>query len=293
MAGTLRYSALHVSRTERITPLMQRVTFGGEDLADFSHVSPDQHSKLFFSRQEGRAPVVPPMPADGDVGRWYRDYLAMPEAERPWMRSYTIRSHDPVRQEIDIDFVLHGDGDHSGPASRWAAQAEPGDVVGMYGPAVSHYRTPGLRDWTLLAGDETALPAIGALIEALEPGERAIAYIEVDGPAEQQEFTTVGDAEVHWLHRGGTAAGHSTILADAVRAADFPSGEVFAWVAGESSAVRTLRRHLVNDRGIDKRAVAFTGYWRLKLTQDDAPTTDDLADQAEAMDEVQVGSAQG
>ncbi|MCM2387347.1 siderophore-interacting protein [Streptomyces albipurpureus] len=285
MAETLRYAALHVSRTERITPLMQRVTFGGEDLADFQHVSPDQHSKLFFSRLPGRAPVVPPMPADGDVGRWYLDYLAMPELERPWMRSYTIRSHDPVRQEIDIDFVLHGEGDHSGPAAQWAAHAEPGDVVGMYGPQISHYRTPGPRDWTLLAGDETALPAIGALLEALAPGERAIAFVEVDGAAEEQEFTTAGDVTLHWLHREGTPAGHSPVLVDAVRAAGFPDGEVFAWVAGESSAVRALRRHLVNDRGIDKRAVAFTGYWRLKLTQDDALTTDDLADRAEALAE--------
>ncbi|MGW6458308.1 siderophore-interacting protein [Streptomyces sp. NPDC055078] len=283
MNRTLRYSALHVSRTERITPLMVRVTFGGEDLADFTHVSVDQHVKLFFPRQPGRAPVIPPMPADGDVGRWYQDYLAMPEAERPWMRSYTIRGHDARRQEVDIDFVLHGHGDESGPASRWAAEAAPGNIVGMLGPQISHFRTPGRRDWTLLAGDETALPAIGALIEALEPGERATAYIEVADAEEEQEFTTAGDVTLHWLHRDGVRPGESPVLVDAVRSAAFPDGEVFAWVAGESSAVRALRRHLVDDRGIDKRAIAFTGYWRFKLTQDDAPTDEDLADQTDAL----------
>ncbi|WP_229869287.1 siderophore-interacting protein [Streptomyces inusitatus] len=283
MAGSLRYSALHVNRVERITPHMVRVTFGGEDLAEFTHVSPDQHVKLFFSRLSDRAPVIPPMPASGDVGHWYRDYLAMPEIERPWMRSYTIRSHDPLRHEVDIDFVLHGEGDTSGPASRWAASAVPGDIVGMLGPQLSHHRTPGPRDWTLLTGDETALPAIGALIEALEPGERAIAYIEVADAAEEQEFTTAGDVTLHWLHRDGANPGESGLLVDAVRAAEFPEGEVFAWVAGESSAVRALRRHLVADRGIDKSAVAFTGYWRVRLTQDDALTEADVADREEAL----------
>ncbi|MEO3975576.1 siderophore-interacting protein [Streptomyces sp. CAU 1734] len=284
MAGTLRYSALHVNRVERITPRMVRVTFGGEDLADFTSVSRDQHSKLFFSRRPGRAPVIPPMPADGDLTRWYQAYMAMPETDRPWMRAYTIRSHDPVRQEIDIDFVLHGhDGAPVGPGASWAAAAEPGDVVGMLSPQLSHYRTPGPHDWTLLAGDETALPAIGALIEALEPGERVVAYIEIEDAAEQQEFTTAGDVTLHWLHRNGVPAGHTPILADAVRAAVFPDGEVFAWVAGEAGAVRALRRHLAQERGIDKRSIAFTGYWRVKMSSDDADTPEDLADRDEAL----------
>ncbi|MER5766387.1 siderophore-interacting protein [Streptomyces sp. NPDC001985] len=284
MAKPLSYSALHVTRVERITPHMVRVTFGGEDLAGFTSVSPDQQVKLFFSRRPDRAPVIPPMPADGDVGHWYQDYLAMPEPERPWMRAYSIRAHHPERQEIDIDFVLHGDDTHpGGPASGWAAGAAPGDVVGMLGPGTSHFCTPGRRDWTLLAGDETALPAIGALIEALEPGERAIAYVEVAGPEEEQEFRTAGDVTLHWLHRDGAHAGRTRLLAEAVRAAEFPEGEVFAWLAGEASAVRTLRRHLVGERGIDKRSIAFSGYWRFRLTQDDAPTDDDVADRADAL----------
>ncbi|MFF8957322.1 siderophore-interacting protein [Streptomyces sp. NPDC014894] len=283
MARPLRYSALHVTRVERITPHMVRVTFGGEDLTEFTDVSPDQHVKLFFSRQADRAPVIPPMPADGDVNRWHAAYLAMPEAERPWMRSYTIRAHDPGRHEVDIDFVIHGEGGSSGPAARWAAGAVPGDVVGMLGPRVSHYRTPGPRDWTLLTGDETALPAIGALIEALAPGERAIAFVEVQNAAEEQEFVTAGDVTVHWLHRDAVRPGESGLLVEAVRAMEFPEGEVFAWVAGESSAVRALRRHLVDDRGLDRRTVAFTGYWRLAFTQDDAPTEEDLADRRDAL----------
>lgn len=282
MAAPLRYSELHVTGTERITPHMQRVTFGGEDLAEFTYVCPDQHSKLFFPRQPGQRPWIPPMPEDGDVARWHQNYLAMPEAERPWLRSYTIRRHYPERQEIDIDFVLHGDGD--GPAAVWAAAAQTGDVVGMLGPQLSHFRTPGEHDWKLIVGDETALPAIGALLEDLKPGERAVVYAEVADAAEEQNLATEGEAEAHWLHRDGLPPGESGVLLDAVRAAEFPPGPVFAWVAGESASVRALRRHLANDRGIDKRAIAFTGYWRFHLTHDDAPTDADIADATEMLE---------
>ncbi|KPH96804.1 Siderophore-interacting protein [Actinobacteria bacterium OK074] len=279
---------LHVVSVEQITPAMRRVTFGGAALAGFAPVAPDQQAKFFFARPGGTAEVPRP-PADGDVNRWYQSYLAIPEAVRPWMRSYTVRRHLPERRQIEVDFVLHGDSrsdSHGGPAARWAAAARPGDVVGFLGPAVSHFRTPAPGARKLLAGDETALPAIGALVEALAPGERALVYAEVADAAEEQRWETAGEAEVHWLHRDGVEPGRSTLLLDAVRTARIPAdGPVFAWVAGESSAVRALRRHLVTERALDKRAVAFTGYWRLDLTQDDAPTNEDVADREEVLAE--------
>ncbi|MES4905570.1 MULTISPECIES: siderophore-interacting protein [unclassified Streptomyces] len=292
MQQSLPVRFIQVTEVQRITPRMARVTFGGDDLADFVCDAPDQQVKLYFPRPGQSAPILPEPGADGDVMRWYQAYQAIPEDERPWMRSYTIRAHHPRRRALDIDFVLHGDGDgvgvgdgsgEAGPATRWARAAEPGDTLGMFGPSAAFARPVPLggADWTLLAGDESALPAIGTLIEALPEGARAVAYIEVADAAEEQRFTTAGEVEVHWLHRGGRPAGPGGPLLDAVRSAVFPPGSVFAWLAGEAGAVRSLRRHLVDERGIDRRSVDFTGYWRLKLTQDDAPTEEDLAEARE------------
>jgi NADPH-dependent ferric siderophore reductase len=110
-----------------------------------------------------------------------------------------------------------------------------------------------------------------------------VAYIEVSNTAEEQRFDTRGEVTVHWLHRGETPPGRSDMLVEAVRDAQFPSGSVFAWLAAESGTVRALRRHLINERGIDKRSIDFTGHWRLALTQDDAPTPEDLAEAKERL----------
>jgi NADPH-dependent ferric siderophore reductase len=140
-------------------------------------------------------------------------------------------------------------------------------------------------DWYLFAGDETALPAIGSLLESLAPSARALVFVEVAAAGEEQPLSTPDGAEVRWLHR---AAGESVV--GAVRAASFPAGTVSAWLAGEAGAVRTLRRHLVDERGIDRREIDFTGYWRKKLTQDDAPTEEDMA---EAMERLELAEETG
>lgn len=266
---------------------MARVTFGGPSLADFTLDGPDQQVKLYFPRPGQRVPRLPEAGTDGDVMRWYGAFQAIPEEERPWTRSYTVRSHDPLRATIDIDFVLHGDGDGAGtgPATSWARRAAPGAVLGMFGPS-AYFAIPvplGTTDWLLLAGDETALPAIGTLVEALPAGARAVAYVEVVDTTEEQRFDTAGEVTVHWLHRGGAPAGRGGPLVAAVRAAEFPAGSVLAWLGGEAGAVRALRRHLVEERGLDKRSVHFSGYWRLDLAQDDAPTEEDLAEARERL----------
>jgi NADPH-dependent ferric siderophore reductase len=135
----------------------------------------------------------------------------------------------------------------------------------------------------LIVGDETALPAIGALLENLGAHERALAFVEVQDAAEEQQLASPGRVDVRWLHRCSLGPGTSTALLDAVRAADFPAGPVFAWLAGEASGVRALRRHLVDERGVGRRSVAFTGYWRLHRTQDDAPSEEEIAEQAEVL----------
>jgi NADPH-dependent ferric siderophore reductase len=269
------YAPLTVAAVTELGPRMRRVTFAGDELAAWESVAPDQQVKLFFAR-DGGVPRVPDPPADrSDVPEWYRRYLAMPEPERPWMRSYTVRRHLPEQQQVEIDFVLHEGS--SGPASAWAAVAAPGDVIGLYGPAVAHFRPAPPGAVQLLAGDETALPAIAALLETLAPSLRATVHVQVTDAADEQELTTDGDVAVHWHHRG------STSLIDGVRAAGMPDGLEHGWLAGEASEVRALRRLLVDDWGMAKSAVGFTGYWRRHLSQDDAPTAEDTADAAEAM----------
>ncbi|MEU3184098.1 siderophore-interacting protein [Streptomyces sp. NPDC006923] len=305
---TLPVRLVEVIAVTRITPHMGRITFGGPDLADFAADGPDQQVKLYFPRPGQTVPRLPGAGRDGDVTRWYRAFRAIPEEERPWARSYTIRSHDASRGTIDIDFVLHGQdetdgetrktreaggaGAGPGPATRWARSASPGAVLGMFGPS-AYFAAPvpvGTTDWMLLAGDEAALPAIGTLVEALPGGARAVAYVEVLDAAEEQRFETAGEVTVHWLHRGTAPAGHSPLVA-AVRDAVFPEGSVLAWLGGEAGVVRALRRHLVDERGLGRGSVSFTGYWRLALTQDDAPTEADLAEARERLAEARSTGA--
>lgn len=264
---------LPVTRVRQLTPRMARVSFTAPEGFESW---PDQQLKLCFPR--GGPLRLPEQPGD-DVMRWYQAFLAIPEASRPWMRSFTVRSHDPSRGELDIDFVLHGD---AGPAARWARSAAPGQVLGRYGPSRDYARPLPPGDWHLLAGDETALPAIGSLLESLPPSARALVFAEVADPLEQQPLP--GEVEVRWLHR---SRGESLVAA--VRAASFPAGHASAWLAGEAGAVRTLRRHLVGERGVPKRSIEFAGYWRRDLTQDDAPTEEDLAEARERL--AQAGSS--
>ncbi|WP_274917436.1 siderophore-interacting protein [Streptomyces sp. WZ-12] len=280
----LTVAHLRVTDVRRITPRMARITFTGDGL-DTLPTWPDQQLKLLFPRPGQRAPRLPEAPGD-DAMRWYQAFLALPEDERPVMRSYTVRAHDPERRRITVDFVLHGHrGAHeeAGPATRWAATARVGDTLARYGPAAEYARplpldAPGL---ILLAGDETALPAIGSLAEALPATARAVAWIEVADGAEEQPLPTRADLTVHWVHRDRAPAGADGALLTAVRAARLPEEPAFAWLAGEAGAVRGLRRHLLAERGLDARRIDFTGYWRRRLSQDDAPTEEDLAEARE------------
>jgi NADPH-dependent ferric siderophore reductase len=258
---------LEVTAVRRPTPGTVRVTFTGSGLADLEPW-PDQQLKLLFP-PPGRPVRLPS--GDDDVMRWYQAYLAIPEDERPVMRSYTVRGRDGGT--IDVDFVLHS-GATDGPATAWARTAAVGDVVGRYGPDAAYRRPVPKADTVLLAGDETALPAIATLLSEVD---NAVVFVEVPDAAEEQPLP----AEVRWLHRNG--APHGIKLREAVRGASFGPGSVAAWLAGEAGMVRSLRRHLVGERGLDKSAIEFTGYWRRALTQDDAPTAEDLADAREKL----------
>ncbi|MEV0918101.1 siderophore-interacting protein [Streptomyces sp. NPDC049967] len=274
MVQGLAVSYVRVEDVERISPRMLRISFSGDALASLMEDRPDQQMKLCFPRPGQRVPRLPEPDAEDTYGmRWYEAYLAIPETERPLMRSFTVRSYHPGSGLMAVDFVLHGD---DGPATRWARTAGPGDVAGMVGPSSAYARPLPRAGHLLLAGDESALPAIGTILEALPAGARATVCAEVADAAEEQRFDSAAEVTVCWVHRDRGAS-----LLDAVRSAELPKGDTAGWLAGEAGTVRALRRHLVEERGLPRSAVEFSGYWRRALTQDDAPTEEDLAWAAE------------
>ncbi|MBN6055074.1 siderophore-interacting protein [Nonomuraea sp. RK-328] len=237
-----------VLRTERLTPHMIRVVVGGEDMRDFATSGlTDHYVKLVFPH-EG---VDYPEPFSVKNVR-----ETMPRELWPRLRSYTVRAWDPDAGELTIDFVHHGDKGLAGP---WAAGAVPGDELLMLGPG-GGYVPDAAAGWHLLAGDESALPAIIASVEALPEGALAYVLVEVDGPAEEQKIETVADARVTWLHRDGRPVGEA--LVEAVCGLEFPEGDVHAFVHGEAGFVRRLRHHLRIERRVPLERLSISGYWR-------------------------------
>jgi len=244
-----RLRMLQVTGVRRITPRMVRITLGGDQLEGFISGAPDDHVKLFFPLPGQDQPVLP---TPGEQG------LSFPEgSERPPMRNYTPRRFDAAARELDIDFVLHGDG----PASTWAAQAAPGQMIGVGGPRGSSV-VPNDFDWYLLLGDETALPAIGRWLEEMPAGTRVTALIEVHDANEEQTFDTRADLRLRWLHRDGAGAGHGDRLEQTVRGMELPAGDGYIWVGAESSQARSIRQHLVEERGHPREWLKAAGYWK-------------------------------
>jgi NADPH-dependent ferric siderophore reductase len=241
-----------VVRTHRLTPHMHRVTIGGGDLANFVSAAADQFITLILPQPGQDRPQIDPETFTWEI------YRAMSEETRPIVRNYTARHHRPEVAEIDVDFVIHGDG---GPASVWALTAQPGDHLAIWGPRMA-YAPPERTDWHLLCADETGLPAVLAICEDLAPGERAVAYVEIPDAGEEQAIASAGNVTIHWLHRNGIPAGESDLLIDAVRAATFPPGTVYAWGGGERRLMATVRKHLQEERDVPTSAISFINYWR-------------------------------
>ncbi|CAL9569336.1 putative protein [Streptomyces sp. enrichment culture] len=245
------YSA-QVVRTERLTPRMQRVVLGGEGLAGFSaDTCTDHYVKLLFPA--GGATYPEPF----DMERIREEF---PRDRWPVTRTYTVRRWDAEHRELTLDFVVHGDEGLAGP---WALRARPGETVRFMGPGGAYAPDPA-ADWHLLAGDESALPAIARSLEALPDGARAHAFVEVAGPEEEQKIDS--DVEVVWLHRGDRPVGEA--LVEAVRALEFPPGRVHAFVHGEAGCVKELRRLLRVERAIAREDLSISGYWRLGHDED-------------------------
>lgn len=241
---------------------MVRVTIGGPDLHDFAPMGYDQWFRLFLPRARQLGLCLPTAAEDN---RWYAQYLEMSSDTRPFIRNYTIRAFRPAgagrfgaHAEIDIDSGVRGD---TGPASTWADRALPGTRLGLLDEGTM-YQAPPHTNWSLPAGDESALPAIAGVLRSAPRDLRGAAYIEVPHSEDIQELGEPTGVRVHWLPRNTSTCGIGTLATEAVRGAQLPHENAYAFVAGEQRLASGIRRHLVRDRGFDKSAVTFTGYWR-------------------------------
>lgn len=317
-----------VTRVQDLSSTFRRITFGGACLEAFGVAGDtlDLRIKIIIPSKGRACPDITGLMRGGGSGTWYQSWLGMEAQERGFMRTYTVREARCAgpQPEIDVDFVLHLDEDgRGGPASEWAAAAQPDDRVCIIGPnsSAAQCRTagayggiewsPGLAQHVLLAGDETAVPAISAILQALPEDIGGHAFLEVPDARDIQHIRTRSSVTITWLPRQGRP--HGELLEGAVRTAvrlpgwvslagrgtvsggnepedvdidrtilwetpqlleaaivrstvnpERPPGTqpFYAWIAGEAAMVRGLRRYLVRDVGVDRKQVAFMGYWR-------------------------------
>jgi len=245
-----RFRTAQVRRVDRLSPRMVRVTLAGDELQGFELPTPTQHVKLIIPEPGQSKPVLP----DPSVPRG----ASVPGQPRPLMRTYTVRRYDPAAVELDIDFALHVDG----PASDWAAQTKPGDVAALAGPGGRPYRPDLDVSWYFIAGDESALPAMGTLLDVLPASIEAHVLTEVQKPDEELEWHSKAQLRASWLHRVSDSAKPGTELVDAVSQIKRPAGEGRVWLACEASMMRRIRKHLVEAWQLDPSAIVTRGYWK-------------------------------
>ncbi len=220
---------------------MRRITFGGSELADFRINAPATYIKLTFPAPGEDEPPLPT--PDG------------PRSTR--MRTYTPRRFDAAALELEVDFVLHG----AGPASDWAEQARPGQRLVLMGPGRGHEIDAG-ADQYLLIGDESALPAIETLLEALPAGARTSVVAEVAGKQEERPLAGLAAQDVVWLHRGDDMATTGREVEAALRRRVRPAPGTHVYVACEAQAMRRIRRLLIDELALSRAQVVGRGYWQ-------------------------------
>ncbi len=256
-----------VVRTEQLTPHLTRVVLGGSGFDTFTpNDFTDAYVKIVFVADGTDVGALPaPLTLDS--------FNDLPLEQRPTVRTYTVRSVDAERREVAIDFVVHGD---QGVAGPWAAAATPGQPAYLMGPSGAYAPDPA-ADWHLLAGDEAAVPAISAALEALPDNAIGKVFIEVGGPDDELPLTAPPGVDVRWIHRGDRAdlvpedkAGDNAPLIAAVKEAEWLPGQVQVFIHGEAQAVmHNLRAYIRKERGVDaKWANSISGYWRRGRTEE-------------------------
>jgi len=198
---------------------------------------------------------------EDSAGGYVKFNLGVTAEDKPIVRTYSVRSQR--NGEIDVDFVLHGDG---GPASQWAVNCQEGETILVGGPGPKTM-VDFDKDWFLLAGDMTALPAISVNIEELP--ENAVGYlvIEVIDEADAQELPVPEGIEVKWLVNPNPGES-PTMLSDYVRGLPWLDGDPSVWVATEFSSMRNLREYLRTERQLGKENLYISSYWKHGLNED-------------------------
>jgi NADPH-dependent ferric siderophore reductase len=255
-----------VVRSEQLTSQMIRIVLGGSGLDTFTPSDfTDSYVKLVFVADDVDVAALPrPLTLDS--------FADLPAAEQPMVRTMTVRRADPAAREIAIDIAVHGE---HGAAGRWAATAEPGQPAYLMGPSGAYAPDPA-ADWHLLAGDETALPAISVALEALPANAIGQVFIETAEPDDEIPLTAPAGVQINWIYRGGRAdlvgedrAGDHAPLIEAVKSAQWLPGQVHAFVHGEAQAVmHNIRPYIRKDRGVDAKWASISGYWRRGRTEE-------------------------
>lgn len=245
---------LTVQHREWLSPHTVRITAGGPgfDALRMNEFT-DKYAKIIFV--DSGLGLTPPY----DLAALRE---SLPPDQQPVTRTYTLRRADVQRQQLAIDFVVHGD---EGIAAPWAAHAEPGDILTMSGAGGAYHPDPG-SDWHLFAGDESALPAICSALEALPGDARGLAYLETSDPGEYLDATLPSGMEVIWLHRPQPGS-QPRLLADALLAGPWLSGQADVFAHGERESMKAVRSALKSRLG-DGDQLSLSGYWASGRTED-------------------------
>lgn len=260
-----------VVRTQQLAPHMVRVVLGGNGgSSGFDTFKPNEFADAYV-----KLVIVP----DGVEVSALKTPLTLdsfhelPPEKQPVVRTYTVRKVDQERGEVTIDFVVHG---NHGVAGPWAASAQPGQPAYLMGPSGAYSPDPA-ADWHLLAGDEAALPAISAALEALPADAVGRVFIEVGGPGDEIPLSAPDGVSISWVYRGGRAdlvpeeaAGDHAPLISAVKEAAWLPGQVQVFIHGEAQAVmHNLRPYIRKERGVEAAwASSISGYWRRGRTEE-------------------------
>jgi len=231
----------------RIAPRLVSVQVTGDSLESFRIEAPTAHIKVFLPLPGQDAPLLPEFLPEGQV---------VPEDARPVVRTYTPRRFDEASRTLEIQFILHG----VGPASEWAERVSAGDRLAVAGPGGRFTMDPAAEHWWI-AGDESAIPAIGTLLEALPSSATAEVHVEVTDSGDEIELSSPAKTDITWHHRRAPDA-WGVELGEAARAADIPA-DARIWVACEAAAMRGIRRYFIAERGRPASSLVTRGYWRL------------------------------
>jgi NADPH-dependent ferric siderophore reductase len=247
---------LEVVRSSWVTPHLVRLTLGGPGFADFQPKdATDSYVKISFAKPE--LGLEPPY----DLAA-LRETLA--PADLPVTRTYTVRRVDQAAGTIDIDFVVHGDEGIAGP---WAATAQPGDRVVLAGPGGA-YRPDPTADWHLFAGDESAIPAIAAALEALPADAKGLAFLEIGGRDDLVDLDHPAGVQLIWVGRAARDESTAALLATAITGHPWPDGRVQVFAHGERESMKALREVFLTQRGLDRSQLSLSGYWAYGRTED-------------------------